>query len=173
MQNGYKRVELVSNIAIIIVAIALVFTLASRVFNRSSAAQSPTRQNEIMVGTKLAASDIDWSKSKRTLVMALSTTCHFCAESAPFYQQLSQQRAGRPDVRLITIMPQGVDESNRYLNDKRIVVDEVHQTGPDETFVTGTPTLILVDEGGSVVESWTGRLPPEIETDVISKVFGG
>lgn len=114
---------------------------------------------------------MDWAKSEKTLIMALSTTCHFCAESTPFYQKLVGQRTGRSDVRLVAVMPQPVDEARHYLSEHAINVDEVRQASLNSISVRGTPTLVLVDGTGAVVRSWVGKLPPEREIEVVDTIF--
>lgn len=116
--------------------------------------------------------DVDWSKSNRNIVLALSTSCHFCTESVPFYRRLDEQRAEHDEVRLIVVMPQSVVDSKRYIDDKNLVADDVRQIKLSDIYVAGTPTLIVVDQTGAVVESWVGRLPPEKESEVQTRVFG-
>lgn len=120
---------------------------------------------------KLPLADTDWSKSNKNLVLALSITCRYCTESAPFYQKIAQQKAERGNLRLIAVMPQGVDEARKYLNEHKISVDEIKRANPSELFVRGTPTLILTDQTGAVVEYWIGKLPPEKEAEVLRRIF--
>jgi hypothetical protein len=173
MQNAHKKIETLANVTIIILALLLGGVLVTRYFRPDPPKQAAVEREELKAGSKLPISDLDWSKSERTLVMALSTKCHFCTESTPFYQKVSQARAGRSDVRLITMMPQSLDESKQYLSENKIAVDEVRQTKPAESFVKGTPTLIIVDRTGTVVESWVGKLPTEKEAEVMNRLFGG
>jgi thioredoxin-related protein len=104
--------------------------------------------------------------------MVLSTTCRYCTASIPFYQKLAQQRSERAGLKLVAVMPQGIQESREYLSKHGIPVDEVRQAALDEVNVSGTPTLIEVDRSGTVVRSWVGKLPPEKESEVINSVFG-
>src|SRR5262249_17225274 len=106
----------------------------------------------------------------RTLVMALSTQCHFCKESAPFYQQVAQQRSNHGNFRLIAVLPQSVPESQKYLNELGVTVDIIKQLELDSLGVNGTPTLILADSQGIVADSWRGRLSSEKEADVLSRL---
>lgn len=172
MQNTHKKIETLSNVAIIVVALILGITVVNRYFISAPAKPAMPVNREIAAGTKLPLSDVDWSKSDKNLVMVLSTTCHFCVESSPFYQQLTQQKAGRSDVRLITVMPQTVDEAQRYLNEHKITADEIRQANPADVFVKGTPTLIMVDQSGTVIESWAGKLPPDKEVEVLNRFLG-
>jgi hypothetical protein len=133
MRNIHKKIQTLSNIAIIIVALLFGAGLVNRYFlSAPPSKQSVTESKSLKPGTKLSLSGSDWSKSSKTLVLALSTTCRFCTESIPFYQKLAQQRAGHNDVRLIALMPQGVDEAQHYLNEHKISVDEIRQANLTE-----------------------------------------
>lgn len=112
---------------------------------------------------------MDWTKGGQTLLLVLSTNCHYCTESAPFYQRLAQQKAGRPDIRTVAILPQVIGESQKYLSDHSVSVDEVTQSAPGALYAKATPTLILVDKAGSVLSSWVGKLSPDKEQEVLER----
>ncbi|HZB45105.1 MAG TPA: hypothetical protein VE360_07670, partial [Pyrinomonadaceae bacterium] len=128
-----------------------------------------SRQTRPEVGSKLSLDGIDWSKSERTVLLALSTKCRFCTESAPFYQRLAQEKEKHDDLGLLAVLPQSIDESQKYLGEHGIKVDAVKQATPGSLNVRGTPTLILVDQTGAVVESWIGKLPPPKEVEVLNR----
>ncbi len=172
MKNIHKKIESASNIAIIIVALLFAGVLVNRYFFSASPKSLAVESEAITAGTKLPLVDIDWSKSDKTLLLALSTNCRYCTESTPFYQKLAQQTAGGGEVRLVAVMPQGVDEARRYLSEHGISVDEVRQASLNTINVRGTPTLIEVDKNGAVVSSWVGKLPPEKESEVMRNLFG-
>ncbi|HMG76330.1 MAG TPA: hypothetical protein VK582_22845 [Pyrinomonadaceae bacterium] len=167
-----KQVELVANIAIVIIAILLGFVLVKRFILPQSSKPAVEERAQIAPGTKLSLPGVDWSKGDKTLLMVLSTNCHFCTESAPFYQRLAQQKAGHGDVRMVAALPQSTGEAQKYLNDHAISVDEVTQSVPGAVFARATPTLILLDRAGSVLESWVGKLSPEKEAEVSGRFFG-
>jgi hypothetical protein len=100
-----KKVEALANVAVIITSVVVCTVLVKRYLLPSNAqpavaaATGPvseiansSRKRSIEPGTKISLPGIDWSKSDRTLLLALSTTCHFCTESAPLYQQLQEQK---------------------------------------------------------------------------------
>ncbi len=168
MQKTHKNIETLSNIAIIVVATVLGVYLVNQYFFSASAKPYERGKNEITAGTKMPPSDVDWSKSEKTLVMALSATCRYCTESVPFYQKLAEQKIGRDNLRVIAILPQSVAEARKYLAENKITVDEIKQPDKDDSFAQRTPTLILVDNTGTVIESWTGKLPLSKETEVLN-----
>lgn len=166
MNNLTKRVELLANVVIIVVAVLLGGVLVKRYLLPQ--AESPQAQARIQPGTKLSVPGIEWGKNERTLLLVLSTTCHYCTESSPFYQRLAREKAEKGGVGLVALLPQSVDESQKYLNGLGVSVDDIKQAGPDAVPVRGTPTLIMADREGAVVESWVGKLPAEKEAEVLN-----
>lgn len=172
MKDLTKKVELLANLAIIVVAALLAFVLVSRYLLPSEQKAGGAEAAQVKAGMKLSLPGVDWGQSNRTLLLVLSTTCHFCSESAPFYQRLAQEKSKHGDVRLVAVLPQGIEEAQKYLADHGIAVDQVRQSIPGAPYAKGTPTLILVDSTGSVVASWVGKLPAEKEAEVLSRILG-
>jgi len=176
-----KKLEVLANITVIITSIVLCMVLAKRYLfspTKQTTTQmveqprkpSPNTQQRpsIQAGTKISLPGIDWSNSTRTLVLALSTTCHFCSESAPFYQKLQQQRQN--GVNLVAVFPQSVEDSRNYLNKFGVSVSAVVQSPLASFGVSGTPTLLLIDNQGSVTDSWVGKLSDSEAARVISRI---
>jgi len=103
----------------------------------------------------------------RTLLLALSTGCHFCTDSAPFYQRVSQEHG---DTHLVAVFPQEASDGEQYLSKLGIQVDEVKQASFVELGITGTPTLALIDNSGKVLKIWEGALSPENENEVLRRL---
>jgi len=169
LNNLYKKFELVANIAIILVAITLVAVLAKRFVFNSNQNEAPD-QIRSNVGAKISQLDVDWSKSDKNLVLMLSNTCHFCTESAPFYKRLVQERTQRDTFRMTAVLPQPVSDGRTYLNGLGVAIDDIRQLSPGAIRIRGTPTLLLVNSAGVVTEEWLGKLPPEKEDEVLSRL---
>jgi len=122
------------------------------------------------VGTQIALPGVNWSDSDQTVVLALSNKCHFCTESAPFYQKLTRELADQKKVRVLAVFPQNTDEGKKYLDGLNVPIAEVEQATLDSLGVRGTPTLVIVDKSGTVQQSWVGRLTAERETEVLNRV---
>ena len=163
-----KRIEILANAAIIVVAALLVAVLVKNYLLPSST--SNPILNQIQPGSKLVLPKLDWSKSDKTLLLALSDGCKFCTESAEFYRRLVEERAKRPDLRLVAVLPQEVDRGQNYLNSLNVAVDEVRQIPLSSVGVTGTPTLIMVNKSGIITNIWLGKLSLEKETEVFSQL---
>jgi hypothetical protein len=159
-----RRIELIANIAIIVVACLLAITLIKRNFLDQQRQEAITNEKQLAEKINLSSLDIDWKRSEQTLVLALSHTCHFCTESAPFYKKVALHKG---TVRLIAVFPQSVEEGRAYLNRLGIAVDEVRQLRLDGIGVQGTPTLLLIKSSGVVTEKWVGKLMPDQELIVL------
>lgn len=167
MNNLTNRLEQLANVVIIVVALLLGGVLVKRYLLPQ--AESPQAQARIQPGTKLSVPGVEWGKNERTLLLVLSTSCRFCTESSPFYQRLAQEKAKKGGVGLVAVLPQSVGESRKYLNDLGVSVDDIKQAELDAVQVRGTPTLIMADRTGTVVESWVGKLPAEAEGEVLNR----
>lgn len=172
MDRLYKRVELLTNIAIIVVAV-----LVSAVLIRSYLLSGGERQSsdysvaegKTLVGSKLSLPGIDWAKNSRTLVFALSSSCRYCTESAPLYRQLTQARGETGASRLVAVLPESVNDGQNYIQSLGFSVDEVKQMPLGSMGVKGTPTLIMVNARGVVTNTWEGKLLPPEEKEVLNQ----
>ena len=104
------------------------------------------------------------------MLLALSSKCHFCSESAPFYQRLNDEMAQHTGARLIAVFPQEVGEGKQYLSALGVKIEDVRNATLNSIGVNGTPTLIIIDSKGRIEQSWVGKLSPEKEAEVISRV---
>ena len=170
MKNVYKKLEIVANIAIILVAITLVVVLAKRFVFTDRSQNQTAEQVQSNVGTKISQPDLDFSKSDKNLLLMLSNSCRYCTESAPFYKRLVQERTNRDSFRLTAVLPQPVSEGRTYLNGLGVNIDDIKQLSPGAIKVRGTPTLLLVNSAGVVTQEWLGILPPETENEVLSRL---
>ena len=173
MNSLVKKIELVANLAVIVLAIVAAVILIERFRTPRQVLQTPERQAQKVDISKLPRLGVDWSKSDRTLLLSLSKDCHFCTESAQFYQRLAQIRAKNPNIRLVAFFPQTVAEGQHYLEGLRVGVDEIREYPSGATLAKGTPTLVLVSRAGEVLGIWVGKLTPDIETEVAHKVDCG
>jgi hypothetical protein len=125
------------------------------------------------VGTSLKSRvpGVDWRKNGRTLVLAISTECHFCKDSTPFYRKLEEQ-VGK-DLKTVAVLPQPVAEAEQYLNGEGVHVDQVEQAAMAGIGVKGTPTMLLVNSAGVVTKVWVGKIQPEREQEVLAALRKG
>jgi hypothetical protein len=164
MEKTAKKVEVAANVGIIIVVLLAVAFWAKGGLSRQSESQ-----HNIPIGSKLSLKTVNWQANGKSMVLALSTTCHFCTESAGFYRQLAME-CQKQNVRMVAVLPQPVNESKLYLAKEGVTVDEVIQSSLQDIQVAGTPTLLLVDQGARINAAWYGKLSGNREKDVLANL---
>ena len=163
-----ERFELIVNISVITAALLFVFSVGWLILRQRTSPRTP--RPSIAKGTKLTLPSWDWTLSPQTLVLVLSADCKYCTVSAPFYRRLVKRAALAPDTRLLAVLPQDANESREYLAQLEVKINDLQQTSPAAVRAGGTPTLILVNANGAVIQSWEGLLPPEAENEVLNLV---
>lgn len=170
-----RKIETTANLATIVVAVLIsaallrahfIPNLAGRAAATVPAAVSAPA-SQIVPGKTLdgRALGVDWARNRSTLVLAISTACHFCKDSLPFYRKLG---AARTDVRLLAVMPQPVAEGRKFLSNSSVRIDDVRQISLNTLGVTGTPTLLLVNGDGVTTKVWVGKLQTDQESQVLN-----
>ena len=165
--NSSNKLEALSNLAMTTVAVLLSVVLVKELLlPQPKPTAAPARQG-VSKGASLKASlrDVDWARNGRTVVLAISTQCHYCTDSAPFFQKLWKEKP--PNTKVLAVLPQPVSDGREYLNKEGVHVDGVKQVSLNTIGVIGTPTLLLVDKTGTVAEVWRGKLPADQEEAVL------
>ena|SRR5215469_9875176 len=161
------KIETAANITVIVLAVVVgSFFLRDRFF-----APSP-QGKEVKLGDRLTHLDgWDWSAHDRTLLLVLRKGCHFCEDSAPFYQRLvtKQQQEGS-DTALVAVFPDAADAVKEVVRSEGLDVQGLAGVSLEGLNVLGTPTLLLVDKSGTVLNVWIGVLSPRQELEVMKAV---
>lgn len=160
------KIEGTANVCIAVAAVLLLVTFSWRF----SGCNPPSRSQRTPIpqGAMIKLPDFDWSGSPQTLLLALSTDCAYCTFSTSFYRRLVKQAEVTRNTRLIAVLPQAIHESREYFAKHDLRIDSLRQAVPASFGVNGTPTLILVDSSGVVIQSWGGMVPPEVETEILA-----
>jgi hypothetical protein len=182
MEKILRLAQLCAYISVVVLSSVVVFTLLRSHEVRTSSGQtidsatplanptkpSPSSREEVN-GKVVPLHGVDWEANGTTLVMYISTGCHFCQESTPFYQRLTAVK-GHGKVKLIAVLPQSVEESTKYLHEHGIKVDQVLSASLTSIGVTATPTLMMVSENGVVFDSWRGKLNDDRQNELLAKL---
>lgn len=155
--NLRNQIEIIANVATTGLAILLVAVLAKGYF-LPGARQQPPVVSEVREATLLKdrISGVDWSRNGRTLILPISTQCHFCKESTPFYRRLRAE-IGR-GLQTVVLLPQPVAAAETYLKEEGLQADQVQEVPLGKVGIRGTPTMLLVDSKGVVSNVWRGCL---------------
>lgn len=170
------KLETVANWIIVITGVTVTALFASRLIAEH---QQPTRPPQgYQIGEKVIAAEspVDFSKAPQTLVLFLSSQCHFCTESVPFYHDLLKAReaAGSQQTRMVAISVEDSPTLQGYLKQHELAFDEVVSVPREKIKMRGTPTLVLLDQSGTVKGVWNGYLTSvQRRSEVIKLVTAG
>ncbi|MBX3290510.1 MAG: hypothetical protein KF855_14435 [Acidobacteria bacterium] len=184
MKRVFRSIQFASNIAIILLAVLAGYILIRQYIFETSSTETASNPNptasskqasarprrESSVGKPVPLSGIDWKDNGRTLVLYLSTSCRFCNDSIPFYKKILNETPNT-GIKYMAVFLQNEATGTKYLDSYNVKVDKVVSGALDGIGVSGTPTLLLVDENGMVTDAWIGRLDKEKENDVIAKLL--
>lgn len=171
MEKWKSRLELAANVALILCCVVVAAALIKGTFLSSKEATKTSQPAAppSLVGTKVALEGAHWGKNQHTLVLFLKKGCRFCDESAPFYQRLVKELSASNGTQAMAVLPHTIEESRQYLNQHKIEIAEIKQS-PGLAGVRGTPTVLLVDNTGKVLEEWIGKLPAQQENALIARL---
>jgi hypothetical protein len=164
-----NRLEKIVNVAILVTCCLVVGNLARNVYlEHKVAARFIPSFNKGQV-VKLAG--YTPSSKESTLVMVLSTHCHFCQANAPFYQKLAVFKNASPNqLQLVAVLPEKQDEASAYISGHGIGADAVLSMSLTQIGVKGTPTLLLLDNQGKVEDFWVGQLDDSQQKKVFDRL---
>ena len=120
-------------------------------------------------GDEVAIADVNWAENGRTLVFALQPDCGYTDASIPFYRDLlASLPAGH--IRPVLVTPHTVAIGQQMATDYKLAITDIRRASFSTLKAPGSPTLLLVDARGRLVESWVGKLSPAKETDLFARL---
>jgi len=163
--------EIATNIALLLVAIAALTSFGVNYFVKSS---SSTLSPGLQKGAILEPIPrVDYQNSKQTLVIALNTNCGYCRDSLPFFRELIEASNQSNNTHLVAIFPNNPDEVKKYVNDNHLSLDSIADADFRSLGIRGTPSLILIDSKGIVNDFWIGKLQRSEEDQLIHSLNSG
>jgi thiol-disulfide isomerase/thioredoxin len=164
-----KYVEKVTAVAILVASLLVIYVCAW-VYLRGGT--EPRISSGLQKGSVLfSPPNVSYGQSSQTLLIAMKTDCGSCQDSVPFYQQLARERSAHPGgARVIAVFPDTEDEVKEFVRRNELDLATVASTDFGPLKITGTPTIVLVDDGGKIRDFWLGKLSKDAEQQVISAV---
>ena len=109
-----------------------------------------------------------YDASGKTLIIFARASCGACDKAQPFLKNLVTRLNGRAAA--VMAHPPGEDVANvAFAKSIGITTDHIKvvETG---LRVRATPTLLLVDRTGTVLEAWEGAGPPERQSSIVKAI---
>ena len=164
-----RKLEVFANCSIIIVALIICATTIKEHWLSDSRAPRPAAVTDSrLLSTHLEVPGVDWESANKTIVMALSTQCHFCQESAPFYKSVSESPAVKSKrIAVMMIFPQSSDEAESFARTKDIHPGRILSMNLQQLGISSTPTMFLVDHAGKIEKMWIGVLSEDQQRQLL------
>ncbi len=165
------RLETVTHVCLIAVCcLAGGLLVEQRFFSGPDDGSAPAPN---LVGREVKLPGADWQAAPISVVLQISTTCHFCNESMPFYKQLvAARQPGTARVPVIVASRDAVAVMRKHLEDQQVMVDKVLHSRLDD-LPPVTPTVYIVDYKGFVRRAFIGKLDSSGEKELLSIIERG
>lgn len=159
--------DLTTNVVVVLFAVVAIGVLVKNYL----APQDTKTRVAITKGTLFPEiAGVDYKQNPRTLILALNVDCRYCTRSVPFYNSLAearQENSGQVNI-VAAFINKDAGLVKSYSNEKQLSVQTIAGVDLDKLGVHTTPTLILVDSAGKVLDSWRGELQPYGEREVFT-----
>jgi|SRR5882724_7249490 len=160
--------ETSTNVALIVVSALIIWSFAthSSVWLR----RSTRAEDAIALGSRLSPpAGYSWASHSKTLILAIREGCVYCKNSVPFYKRLSDLREkSQMRAAFLAVMPDSRETGSQFLTANNIGVDGMYSLPLSDIKVSGTPTLLLLDNQGRIEKAWVGQLPAAQENAVLA-----
>jgi len=165
-----ERLEILTNIAVLLVAVAILAVLALNYIGGQKPV--PRIVEGLQQGQQFPTiSGVAYTGAASTLLIAMSTKCAYCTQSIPFYNQLADMKInGKTSLRAIAIFPNSDDEVQRYAQQHQLKTEHKSSIDFEQLKLTATPTMVLVDQNGRVVNFWVGALKPDAQQQFLNSL---
>lgn len=127
------------------------------------------RPNRVAVTVSRSVPGVAYSDARYTALVFIRSTCHFCAESMPFYRDLVT-RARRPQIQVVFTSDEPVPIVRQYLELHGVPPERIATVSFLDYGVAATPTIIVVDSSGYGTTRWIGRLDAAREAALLATV---
>jgi thioredoxin-related protein len=162
--------EITTNVAVLLVALVILGTLAWRYFTPKPEIRLQSGLQKGAVFPELPS--INYNISSKTLLIALSSKCDYCSEGLPFYKELARvQQENSNSSRVIAIFSDTKDEVKQYVQGNGLDLETVSGIDFKAVNLIATPSIILVDNAGRIIDFWIGKPSKDVEQQII-KVLG-
>ena len=159
--------DVTTNIVVVVFALVAIGVLVKN-YLEPSGAKTSVALTKGSVLPEIAG--VDYKQAPRTLILALNVDCRFCTKSVPFYNALAearQENGGQFNL-VAAFINKDPELVKSYVEQKGLSVQAIPGVDLDKLGVHMTPTLILVDSAGRVLDSWRGELQPDGERDLFA-----
>jgi hypothetical protein len=163
--------EKVAHVCLIGVSLVAVYVLVEQRVISGPATRNSRSTVADFKGKRINLPGAAWRTNN--VVLAITSHCRYCIQSMPLYQKLSLAVSKRPnDSALFVLSFEPADDIKAFLAKEQVTPTQVLQTQFNSLGVTSTPTMLLVDNRGVVLDAMIGALPADKEPDPVRFLEG-
>jgi thioredoxin-related protein len=101
----------------------------------------------------------------------MTTVCHFCKDSLPFYKDLAQLENTKPgQFQMVAVSPEETETTTKYLLENHVQFNRIESAPLESIDVQGTPTVFILDSTGTVRKVYFGKLQLAQQQELIAYV---
>jgi thioredoxin-related protein len=163
-----KWLDRTASIAVIVAVVVFLVVVARNEFFAPRPQPQPNPEKDL-AGKTISLPGVAYTYGQDSLVLVVSTKCHFCQDSLAFYKQLTEKLHGKLDI--IAVLPEPETEAKKFLADAGVQTEHVVKAVPNSLGVRGTPTVLLVDDKGKIKNVWVGHLDEAGQKQLLSTVL--
>ena len=169
-----KMLDYAVNVATIVLAASAVWLVLGKGNGSLNGTAAPPRPSLYEAGDEIPSIEgVDFKAADKTLLVVMKSDCPYCTASSEFYRRLLDEREGHKKGVQILFVGTDIDQRfDQYLGENRLPTASIVRVSSGQLKIRGTPTILLVDKAQRVEKVWEGKVPPQIENEVVKVVFG-
>lgn len=164
--------EVTTNIVVLLVALVVLGNFAWVHLAKQPTQPALRAEGGLKKGSAFSLiPSVDYGKNSQTLVIALSSRCDHCNESIPFFKQLLEANTGKSDsTRIVAVFPEKAEEVWSYITQQQLDVNPIPGIDYKALNLPGTPSTILIDSEGKILNFWIGKPSKDAEKEIMESI---
>jgi len=164
-----RYMTIATNIAVLLASIVIIYTCAWSYFVKRSKSQLTPGLHKGQVLAPLPS--YDYGSATQYLLIAMNPNCSYCNEGMPFYRELTRlpQPPDHP-TRIMASFQIPLEEANQYIKQQQFDINTVAAVDFRSINVSATPSIILIDSNGKIMDFWIGQLSEDAKQQVIKAI---
>jgi len=169
LNNVKGYLETVTNLAVLLVALVFLAGFAWSFFVPKTKVRPQIRPEiGLRKGNVLhQPAGIDYNAAPQTLLLLMNTECHYCEVSLPFYKKLATSSSIVNNTKMVALFPNPQTKVGDYAQKNELNFQTISSPDFQLLKMLGTPTLILTNSKGEILDFWIGKLSAESEQEVL------
>lgn len=163
-----NRLAVGTSIVLLVVFAATLGTLAWPRLMGALGATPAAPEPAYRTGTTIDTPAEWYQGASHTLLLFARASCTACRAAQPFFKRLIDDIGATARVVLVTSAGEA-DEDTRYARELGLDSHAIRTAVPGLS-VRVTPTLVLVDREGTIIEAWEGVGPAEKQTEITTSL---